>query len=404
MLNPILPSINNNGGGEEPEIPSFDAFQYFTGDLKAIEIVKTQLLNGAVNGFQSTVANTVCAAISTDKFIVLNTLSLVLYVKIYKYNDDNTLELISSYSKNVGGTVRSVAVISENYFKAVVTESNNNLRFIEITVDENNIISYIDINALVRFSNVISRNYKNFLVDSTCISIGTSSDSFIRLEVLRYSKNVGSAIASLNAITTSKQAQVPPAHDFLGKKRFICGSLGSKNGEASNFQISVFDADDDSVRLLGTAQFLATDTIENISVFALSPTLAVASFTVNRVQRAIAISITNKGIPKFLGTHQTAGTFAYPLLCACTLNPTTLLVAVTPVDTQPSRLVKITVNENDGVMTEQVIKNDYPIQASTSARFDNILRLSDTKAVVIQSIRAAPFGIAIDLVKLKDSL
>src|SRR5690606_6498138 len=91
---------------------------------------------------------------------------------------------------------------------------------------------------------------------------------------------------SFNGTATSN-----PSYDYLSENRFIIAYLSSTIDSGDiKLGISVIEADDDQTKVLGTTHFMS-DVAGGISVFSLSPTLAIVSWHAGGVHRAVSVTI-----------------------------------------------------------------------------------------------------------------
>src|SRR5690606_4314172 len=106
-----------------------------------------------------------------------------------------------------------------------------------------------------------------------------------------------------------------PSYDYLGEDRFIVAYVSSTIDSGDiKLGISVVEADDAQTKVLGTTHFMS-DVAGGISVFSLSPTLAVISWQAGGVHRTIAVGINGDGQTYLLGPASSSGASGTPRIC-----------------------------------------------------------------------------------------
>lgn len=382
----------------EPGNPPFADFIYTAKNVNGVTLLDTVALNGAANGFGGGLSgNFVIHALDTETVAVVSVSSTNFYVNIYKIVNGAFSLYKSSGSQSTSiansASIAAVYSVSPTSFGVLFSSSGNAQNFqIDISAEE---ISFTKA-PMPWTSGMRSRNAKGILSASGLTFSMFSSHSTMS-SVFRASTVPGSRDTSVVTVGSTKSSEnLAPAHDYLGNGRFIAAHIGSRRGEGNFFTISVFDSDDDSVRLKGTAVVPTPDAVGSISLFALSPTLAIASWSSGGVQRACSVSVDSDGNPAFLGEIQLSGALGNVLFAGTTLNEKTLLAGIWPTDTLPGQLVKLRVDTDAGQIVEE---QSFQISATTKSRFADFIRLTDDKFVVVSTPTASPFGITLELVE-----
>ncbi|MGQ5718851.1 hypothetical protein [Pseudochrobactrum asaccharolyticum] len=385
-----------------PGNPPFPDFTYTEKDGSRVQLLSTLSFSDQSNGFPNSLAgNFLVHALNAETVAVVGVTGTSFVVTVVKIYEDGQL----AFHKNSGpipvGMTGSVTVtfsypISETAFGVHFYSGGNGRNFRIETATEQISVSSV---SAAWVSGTRSRTSKGFLSQSglTATTVGTFGAA---VGAYRLTTAPGVDENAFSMLCSYKISNMhTPAHDYLGNGRFIAAHLGSRRGQGNFFTVSVFDADDDSARLKGNIVVSSPELIASISIFALSPTLAIASWSSGGVQRACAVSVDSDGNPAFLGEIQVSGVFGNVLYAATTLNEKTLLAGIWPTDTLPGQLVKLRVDTDIGQIVEE---QSFQISATTKSRFADFIRLTDDKFVVVSTPTAAPFGITLELVELTE--
>lgn len=385
----------------EPGNPPFPDFTYTEKNVNGVTLLDTVALNGTANGFPNGISgNFIIHALDTETVAVVSVSYTSFYVNVYKIVAGAFSLYKSSGSQPTSlansSSIAAVYAVSPTSFGVLFISSGNAQNFqIDISTEE---ISFTKA-PMPWTGDIRSRNAKGILSASGLTFSMFSSHSTMS-SVFRASTVPGSTDTSIVSVGSTKSAiNLAPAHDYLGDNRYIAAHLGSRRGEGNFFTISVFDSDDDSVRLKNSIVVQTPDAVGSISLFALSPTLAIASWSSGGVQRACAVSVDSDGNPTFLGEIQLSGALGNVLFAGTTLNEKTLLAGIWPTDTAPGQLVKLRVDTDAGQIVEE---QRTQISPAIKSRFADFIRLTDDRFVVVSTPTVSPFGISLELVEFTE--
>jgi len=399
------------GAYEDPGFPPFPAFTY--GD-RAWEGYTSVGRIHEIDGLSAAniTAGARIFAMSATRYLLVAINNSSLIVKVFELSE-NGLTKSAEQTTSVGSSARlfSVAVISVNFAKIfyVTTSGSSTIQYaieVDFTDGVLNIGAVQTSGAISTASSVItpSNNSRAALLNSSsAISFYRGGTTGIgHLWVSRYqtgqglNRHLDTAIGMSFAGTSTSN----PSYDYLSEERFIIAYVSSTIDSGDiKLGISVVEADDGQVKVLGTTHFMS-DVAGGISVFSLSPSLAIVSWQAGGVHRTISVGINGDGQPYLLGPASSSGASGTPLICGTPFGQTLLLAGSWPTPADPGRLVQLGVDTDTGVITESG-SIDYDMSwAAAQGKWHDMIRLGENRVLIAATPTVSPYGVVLDVLDL----
>jgi len=400
------------GAYEDPGFPPFPAFTY--GDRAWEGYTSVGRIHENDGLTSASISNGARVfAMSATRFLLAAIVGSSLLVKIFELTEsglekvaDQTSSLSTSSAK-----LFSVAIISKNFAKVLyflASGSSSTLNSIEVDYTD----TVLSVGA-VQYSGAIStassgispsnNSRAALLNNSSAISFyrgGSTGAGHLWSTRVQTGQGLNRHLDSAVGMSFVGTSTSNPSYDYLSENRFIVAHVSSTiDSDGVKLGISVVEADDDQTKVLGTTHFMS-DVAGGISVFSLSPTLAIVSWQAGGVHRTISVGINSDGQPYLLGPASSSGASGTPLICGTPYDQTSLLAASWPTPTDPGRLVHLSVDTDTGVISESG-SIDYDMSwAASQGKWLDMIRLGENRVLVAATPTVSPYGVVLDVLDL----
>jgi hypothetical protein len=402
------------GSYEDPGLPPFPAFTYASKEWEKYTSVARFHETDSLGSISA--SNTAkIVAMSANRFLLASKLSTTITLKVFELNSGVLSRVAQTTIAVVNGAqILGVAAVSDSFVKISLQNGSSasalTQTFIEATYSSGSLTASLAPSAMpATFSGVgavyTSNNGRAPLLASTsAMSIYSASNATTDIAALwiqRFSTGQSTNTHLETSIAMSSQNTSSPSYDYLGDERYIVASAGAAIGSsAARLAITVFSADDSATKIFGTTHFMGAAPDGGISVFALSPALAIISWSSSGIQKAISVAIDSSGQPMILGAASSAGALGSAITSGTPYDQTSLLAGSWPVDTDPGTLVKLDVDTSTGVIYETNSIAYSLSWAAARGKWLDMIRLSADRVLVAIQPTVAPFGIALDVIDL----
>lgn len=374
-------------------------------------------LHDVTNLASLAVTNTVkMIALSQNRYLLCARFSTLLIIKIYEIEHD-IISLKAEKSITVSGAaaVIGMSAISEN--NAKISLSNGAATtivqsFIEISYAENELnisLANATITEFVGLTSFTPSNYtRAALVGSvSAISIYSSHSSTKNLSAFFIQKFQNGQSVNLHQeaiISTSTFCGIAPSFDYLGNSRFIaispCSTVDSGNPKMG---ITVFEADDNVIKILGQISMSGAVPDGGMSVFSLSPSLAIASWSSAGMQKSISIFINENGQAFFIGSPSSLGILGSTLICGTHYKTDEFLVGSWPNPATPGSLSLVKIDTETGVISTEKTMSYSLSWSAANGKFMDMFRISDNRVLLVSQPTVATFGVALDVLEFSEN-
>ncbi|MCX2696243.1 hypothetical protein [Ochrobactrum chromiisoli] len=404
------------GSYEDPGLPPFPAFTYASKDWEKYTSVTRH--HETENLTSLTMSNTAkIVAMSATRFMLVSKSSTILTIKIFELAS-GVLSRVAQTNITVltGAQVLGIAVVSEDFAKISLQNGSSigalTQNFVEVYYATGSVnATLIAATAPIAFSGqgsvYPSNNSRAPLLASTSamsIYIAASSSNPVDISGLwiqRFSTGQSQNSHLETSLAMSAENRVSPSYDYLGGEKYIVASAGAVLGDhTARLTISVLSANDNATKLLGNTSFMGSSPDGGVSVFALSPALAIISWSSSGIQKAISVAIDSSGQPMILGAASSAGALGSAITSGTPYDQTSLVAGSWPVDTDPGKLVKLDVDTDTGVISEANHIAYSLSWAAARGKWLDMIRLSADRVLVAIQPTVTPFGVALDIIDL----